>query len=149
MPWWKALMASGGLVALAAIFVSVYAVAWLRRRAERSWPAVDGLVAELKIRPGEKGRPNTYLLGSYEDEKGRHRFAVFWDACELTDDGWVPPDGTPPVGSKLRLHADPSNPSRVALDSGPMTDVTAGQVILLAAVLLSCIAGAVMFWVRP
>lgn len=146
MAWWKALLADLGFAALAATLVFVYALSWIQRRTEISWPVVTGIVAELKNGPGVKGRPNTYLLGNYEDVAGRHPFSVAWAASDWRDRAWVPPDGSPPVGSRVLLHADPSKPSSVALDSGPMAHPNINDVIVFAFILLSLIAAAIAVW---
>ncbi len=144
MAWWKALLADLGLAALATGMVFIYVRAWLQHRTEMTWPLVEGTVKTLETKRGDKA-PWTALVGDYETDHGPHRFVVPWATCDWRDRAWVPPAGTPPVGSKVLLHADPSNPSHVALDSSPRKS-TVNDVVILAIVLFSLIATAIAVW---
>ena len=145
MPLWKALLLNVLAVASAVGVTFVFVRSWIQRRTERAWPVVVGTVKTLEHRRGEKG-PATYLVGDYQTERGPHRFSVVWAASDRRDGAWVPPDGTPPVGSQVILHADPSNPARVALDSNPTQHSTAYTVIMFALILLSLIGTAIAVW---
>lgn len=142
MPWWKALPLSVACAGGAVGVTTVYVRSWIRRRTERAWPAVVGTVRALENGPGFKGRPSAYLVGDYPAARSPHRFSVVWAACDWRDRAWIPPEGTPPVGSRVFLHADPSNPARVALDSNPTKHSTAHDVLMFALVRPSLIGTA-------
>ncbi len=147
MPWGKALLLDVLFSAAAVGVTFVYARMWIQHRTERSWPVVMGTVTERTNGRGSggKGRPYTYLVGHY-DLGVRHRFSVGWAPSDIKDAAWVPPDGTPPVGSQVLLHADPNDPSRVALDANPRKRFTAYDVALFALMLFLCIVGAIAVW---
>lgn len=119
---------------------------WMKRHTEMSWPRVTATVTSLEQRPGFRGRSFTYLRGEYRIAGVQHHFSVVWAASEAGDRGWVPPEGTPPVGSKLVVHADARNPSSVALEEAPLRSASGGKSLRFALVLLALIGWAIAVW---
>jgi hypothetical protein len=79
-------------------------------------------------------------------DHGSSEFTVKWDASDLASGAWVPPANVPPLGSTIRVHVDPTNPSRVALAAGPRVETTCqtfAQIIVMDVV---AIAGSVAVW---
>jgi hypothetical protein len=147
MAWWKALVVNVLALSGAAGFTVVALRGWLDRRQQLGWPLVLATVTAYKQGPGVKGRSATYLIGHYpSSDHGTSEFTVEWDISDLESGAWVPPPGTPPLGSTIRLHVDPRNPSAVALPEGPRVRTASGTFRDIALVDVTLLACAIAVW---
>jgi hypothetical protein len=149
MQWWKAV-----LVDLATIIVAVGLLGttfrdWRQRREQLRWPASLATVTGYKQGPGFKGRSCTYLLGHFDNNGRSQEFSVAWAASDLSPRttkprSWIPPEGTPALGSSIGIHFDPARPSVVAIENAPVVarDFWVNAVIVAVAM---CIGVAVWF----
>jgi hypothetical protein len=103
-------------------------------------------VTALEQGPGFKNRSATYLHGEYKTGGDLYQFSVEWALSDIEDHVWVPPSGTPPVGSTILLQADPSTPSRVALEKAPAVPSIAWEVFQLLLIVGSFVGGAIVVW---
>jgi hypothetical protein len=146
MVWWKAVLLD--MVCAAAVFgIIVFEVrSWQRRRTEMSWPVVSARVTALEQGPGYKNRSATYLRGEYQTGTDVHHFSVRWGLSDIETHTWVPPAGTPPIGATLLIHADPTDPSRVALEKAPAVRPTLGSALTSAVIALVLVGCGIVVW---
>jgi len=120
MAWWKAVLVNVLALSGAAAFTWIAVRGWLDRRHQVAWPLAQATVTAHKQGPGYRGRSATYLVGRRSSPaEGAGEFTVKWDLSELSSGAWIPPPSTPPIGSTIRVHVDPRNPSSVALAEAP------------------------------
>jgi hypothetical protein len=142
MVWWKAALVNVLALSGAAAFTCVAVRGWLDRRQQVAWPVALATVTAHKQGPGYKGRSATYLVGHH----GSSEFTVKWDLSDLSSGGWTPPPQTPAVGSTVRVHVDPRNPSVVALADGPRVPTAVGTFGYLALVDVVAVAVSIAVW---
>jgi hypothetical protein len=147
MDWWKALLVNVVVLPGAVAFTVIALRGWLDRRQELTWPLAFATVTAYKQGPGFKGRSATYLVGHYPSvDRGSSEFTVKWDLSDLGSGAWVPPASVPPIGSSIRVHVDPRNPSVVALAEGPHVTTTFSTFSNIVLIDVLAIAGMVVVW---
>ena len=147
MAWWKALLVNIVLLSAAVGFTVLSLRVWLERCEERKWPLVLATITAYEQGPGYKGRSATYLVGHYPSpDRGTSEFTVKWNLSDSAPGAWVPPPDTPPIGSTIRLHVDPGNPGRVALQDGPRVTTGLQTFWQIAVIDFGAIATAVAMW---
>jgi len=142
MVWWKAALVNVLALSGAAAFTWIAVRGWRDRQQQVAWPLALATITAHKQGPGYKGRSATYLVGHH----GPSEFTVRWDLSDLSSGTWTPPPGTPPVGSTLRVHVDPRNPSVVALAQGPRVPTAVGTFGYLALVDVVAVAVSIAVW---
>lgn len=146
MTWWQALLVDVATAAVA-VGATIFVIrSWQRHAVEMRWPVVPATVTSLAQGPGFKGRSFTYLRGDYELNGRHHDFSVVWGPSDFQDRAWVPPAGTPGVGTHMLVHANPDNPSQVALEAGPRVPTTTETFLRLALILFALAGWAIAVW---
>jgi len=151
MTWWKAASLDLVIVLVASGLVAIVMRKWLAQREQVAWPTAVAIVTAHNQGPGFKGRSGTYLVGHYESSGGTREFSVAWGPSDLTSPGagprsWVPPEGTPSLGSTILVRVDPRRPSIVALENGPTVVSTTRTLATVAVVLLLAIGLGIAVW---
>ena len=147
MVWWKAALVNVLALSGAVGFTWVAVRGWLDRRQQSTWPMALATITAHKQGPGYKGRAATYLVGRYSSpEQGPSELTVKWDLSDLSSGGWIPPPNTPPVGSTIRVHVDPANPSVVALAEGPRLPTGVSTFAYVALVDVVAVAVSIAMW---
>jgi len=151
MTWWKAASLDLSIALVTSGLVAIIMRQWLAQREQVAWPTTVATVTAHKQGPGFKGRSGTYLVGHYESGGETLEFSVAWGPSDLTPPGagprsWVPPKGTPPLGSTILVHVDPRRPAVVALEDGPTVVSTTRTLATVAVVLLLATGFGIAVW---